>query len=256
MSLIYNDTTNQKGIVQVYEKEAGFNRGDVSGSITKMKDLATDINLALDDYFALALAASGTWVFDDSNHGDYPIIMTDLVEGQRDYPFTTDGSGNLILDIYKVMAKLEGEDGVFDEIRPVSVQTEHPTQDFYDGRNVEGVPYRYSKTANGIFLDQIPSYSQENGLKMYINREASYFNYQDTSKSPGVPGIHHRYFPLKAALDYARRTGSKRLDNLEKEVFKYEGDESQGIIGSIQRYFGRRARDERSVLRGRQREYR
>jgi len=251
MSLIYNDPTNLKGIVQVYEKEAGFNRGEISGSIMKMKDLTADVNLALDDYLALALAASGTWVFDDSNHEDYPIIMADLVEGRRDYPFTVDGNENLILDIYKVMVKLEGEDGVYDEIHPVSVQTERATQDFYDGRDVEGVPYRYSKTANGIFLDQIPSYSQTGGLKIYINREGSYFSYDDTSKRPGVPGLHHRYFALKPALDYARRTGSKRYDALAKEVFKYEGDESQGIIGSIQRYFGSRERDVRPVMRPR-----
>ncbi len=253
MSLVFNDTVNYKGIVQTYEKEAGFNLGDVSGNVQKLKSFTADCNMAMDDYLRLALKASGTWQFDDSNHTDYPIIYTDLVSGQQDYTFTIDGSENLILDIYKVV--IRDQNGYGREIYPVDVQSidgnnrYFRTADFYDGQVHSGTPTCYDKTGNGIFLDAVPDYTTDGattgiyGLEIYINREASYFNYTDTVKMPGVPGTHHKYFALKPALDYARRNNLAVLPRLEAEVLKYEGNEDRGIIGMIARDFGRRQRD-------------
>lgn len=235
MSLIFNDLVTLKGIVQEYEDEIGVAQGTVSGSTNLLKKLTAKVNLALDDYWSIALPASGTWQMDDSNHTDYPIISTNLVSGQRDYAFTTDGSGNLILDIYKVL--IADSSGVFHEAKPVDVQSERDTSSFTDGRNTTGTPYRYDKTANGIFLDPIPSYNSSGGLKVYINREPSYFSYTDTNKKPGVPGIHHRYFVLKAALDKARPTQMETKNDIQAEVLAMEA--------SIRAYFGGRERDVR-----------
>lgn len=256
MSLQYNDTVNYKGIVQTYEKEAGFNFGDISGNVQKLKSFTADVNLAMDDYLRIALKASGTWQFDDSNHTDYPIIFTDLISGQQDYTFVKDGSNNLILDIYKVVVR--DQNGYGREIYPVDQQTtdtqgtggRYPVADFYDNQPHPGVPLWYDKTANGIFLDCVPNYTTNGastgvyGLEIYINREASYFVYTDTTKMPGVPGTHHKYFALKPALDYARRNNLAILPRLEAEVLKYEGDEDRGIIGRIARDFSNRPRDE------------
>lgn len=242
MSLVFNDTTTGKGIVQMYEKEAGFNRGDISGSTSRLKDLTADVNLAFDDFTRIALAASGTWQEDDSNQTDYPIISTNLVSGQRDYTFTTDGSGNLVLDVYKVM--VASSSGIYTEIKPVDVQSQKDTDSFYSGQNTTGTPTRYDKTANGIFLDVIPNYNYTGGLKVYINREPSYFVYTDTTKKPGVPGIFHRYFALKPALDWARRNTLANYPLLASEVLKMEGDEGAGIVGTIAKYFSARTKDE------------
>lgn len=249
MSLQFSDTTNLKGIVQIYEKEIGANQGDITGNTAKMKALTADINLTLDDYFAIAIQASGTWQIDDSNHTDYPIITANLVSGQRDYTFTTDENSNLILDIYKVFAKVSATSDVYVEIFPRDAQSDSDATGFTDGRNTTGVPYYYDKTANGIFIDPIPSFNATNGLKIYINREASYFTYTDTTKKPGCPGIHHKYFALKPALDYARRNNHANVNRLEAEVLKYEGDESRGIQGSIERHFARRQRDVRKIIK-------
>src|SRR5260221_10947959 len=201
MSLPFSDTSTYKGIVQIYEKEIGANRGDISGDADKLKEFTADVNLAFDDFLEIALQASGTWQFDDSNQTDYPIITTNLISGRRDYSFVTDGSGNLILDIYKVM--VADTNGVFKEISPVDQQSADSVQtnvdSFIDGKNTSGIPTRYDKTANGIFLDLIPNYNSTEGLKVFINREPSYFISSDTTKSPGVPGIFHRYFALKPA---------------------------------------------------------
>ena len=197
----------------------------------------------MDDFWNIALPASGRWQLDDSNQTDYPIITTNLVANQRDYNFTTDETGNLILDIYRVLVLASATGTTYYDIYPVDAQSDIDTFGLTDGQDTTGTPFRYDKTANGIFLDPIPSYSATNGLKIYINREASYFTTADTTKKPGVPGILHKYFYLKPALDYARRNNLSNYNTLAVEVEKMEG---KG--GTIEKHFAFRSRDERKQL--------
>lgn len=249
MSTQFSDTTNFKGLVQIYEKEIGAERGFISDNSNRLKEFTADVNLAWDDYLAIAFKSSGKWQFDDSNHTDYPIITTNLVDGQRDYHFTTDESNNLILDIYKVAVLTSATATLYQEISPIDAQSESAGLEIVAGSTAEGVPYQYDKTANGLFLDPIPSYNATNGLKVYINREASYFTSSDTTKKPGCPGIHHRYFALKPALDYARRNSLANYARIREEVVSFEGDEEKRVQGSIERYFSRRSRDERNIIK-------
>lgn len=242
MSLNFSDTSAYRGIVQIYEKEISKDVGFISNNIDRLKALTADVNLAFDDLVAIAIQANGTWQLDDSNQTDYPIITTNIVSGQRDYSFVLDGTSNLILDIYKVYAKVSSS-GEFKELTPVDVQSDDNMKGFYDGNNTAGTPSRYDKTANGIFLDSIPNYNSTGGLKLYINREPSYFVYTDTSKKAGIPGILHKYLALKPALDYARRNTLASLPRLEIEVAKFEG--VNGVGGLIREYFGRRTKYER-----------
>jgi len=233
------------------EKECGFNRGDISGNSNLLKEFTADVNMTLDDYIALAIKSSGTWQIDDSGHTDYPIIKTNLVASQRDYSFTTDEDGNLILDIHRVFIRT-GTTEPYIEIFPVDVQSDRESiiSKIADGLETEGTPYRYDKTANAIFLDPVPDTNVTNGLKVYINREGSYFTTSDTTKKPGVPGIHHEYFALKPALRYARRKGLSNLKDLEKAVLDFEGSERLRITGKIQEYFSQREKDVRHIIKG------
>lgn len=180
-----------------------------------------DINLSLDKALDLIFKSSGRWQFDDSNHDDYPIITTSITQGQRDYPFVTDESGNLILDIYKVMVK-STTTGQYEEIYPVDVQSDQGTEGFYDGLNTEGKPYRYDKTANSIFLDQIPDETVTNGLKVYINREGSYFQTTDTTKKAGFAGLFHEYLALRPSYQYAYRNSLQNKNDLKNEMLEME----------------------------------
>lgn len=242
MSFQFNDTNLFKGLVQEYEREIGVEYGYVSGNTNRLKAFAASANRAFDDFISIGFQSSGTWQFDDTNHTDYPIITANLVSGRRDYAFTTDGSGNLILDIYKVL--VADSSGVFHEVTPVDAQTSKDTEGFWDGRDNTGVPQKYDKTANGFFLDPIPNYNATNGLKVYINREPSYFRYDDTTKKPGVPGHLHSYFFLKPALDYTRRNGLESFAKIQDEVIKYEGLQGSSVQGKIAEYFNLRSKDE------------
>jgi hypothetical protein len=201
-----------------------------------------DINLAMDKFLQIAIPASGKWQYDDSNHTDYPIVYTNLVSGQRDYSFTADENSNLILDIYRVM--VADSSGTYYDLELVDQQNKNEdTLTMVDGQNTTGEPTKYDKTANGIFLDLIPNYSATNGIKIFINREGSYFLTSDTIKKPGVDGRLHEYFAIRPSYYYALRKGLKQVGWLGNELIKYEGNE-QGVKGSIFKTYSRRSKDE------------
>jgi hypothetical protein len=241
MSIQFSDTDLLNGLVQIFEEEAGMNPGDISGSVTKLKRFAARANRAFDKYLRIAIPASGEWQYDDNNHTDYPIAKIDLVQGQRDYALLNDGSGNKILDIHKVFVK-ESATGVYKEIYPVDVQSSQgfETDSFTNGLDVQGVPFRYDKTANGIFLDQVPSYDATEGIMFYISREPSYFSYDDTTKKAGVPTCQE-YMAFEPAFAYARRNKLSNLKEIQAEVLRLEA--------AIRSHFSTRERDTTTIIR-------
>lgn len=254
MSIQFSDTSTLKGLIQLIELRLGFPSTYISGDTTRLKQFTALINMALDDYTELAIKSSGKFQWDDSNQTDYPIITTNLVSGQRSYSFTTDGSSNLILFLYRAAILPSATATLYQEIFPIDVQSDLENDIL---RNVTsgGVPYQYDKTANGIFLDPIPNYNATNGLKLWINREGSYFTTADTTKKPGTPGVHHEYFVTKPCFWYAKANNLTSLPQLEKEVVDWEGSERLGVMGRIQEYFSIRSKDERVVISGEFNEY-
>ena len=239
MSLTFNDTTTYRGIIQLIERELSFPRAHISGNTNRLLDFTAEVNLAWDNYLAIALTASGKWQFDDSNHTDHPIIKTNLISGRNDYPFTTDENSNLILDIYRVAILESATDTDYVEINPIDQQSEKHN-DLLTEVSSSSAPYEYDKTGNTIFLSPTPNYNATNGLKVYINREASYFTTSDTTKKPGCPGLHHKYFALRPSLEYARRLSLKSFNRLAEEVMKMEEE--------IKVYYSKRAKDEKNIM--------
>ncbi len=245
MSNVFNDTDSDLGLMQLYEDEIGANRGVISGNVAKKKYFTRDANLALDKYTEIAIKNSKLgWQWDDSNHTKYPIITIDITQDVRDYAFTTDEQGNLMLGIFKVLRKASST-GPYEEIFPRDVQSEYTTESFSDGLSVRAVSMEYEKAANGIFLRNLPPETIEDGMKIYINREASHFVYTDTTKMPGIPGTHHEYIAIRAARDYARRKSLKVWEKLELQVQEWEKDG-----GTIARHFATREADTRDIMSG------
>lgn len=203
-----------------------------------LAEKVVDINLALDRAIFLILQAEGRWQFDDTNHAGYPEIFTNIVSGTRRYAFTADGTGNLILEIYKVFVM--DQNGVYQEACPSDVQTQDGTESFTDGRNTAGFPYRYDKTGKWIDLDPVPDYNAVNGIKLLVNREASYFTTADTTKVPGIAGIFHEYLALRPAYFKALIDNPAMAGGLGSEMLQMEKD--------IQAHYSRRAKDQRARL--------
>ena len=236
MSLQFSDTSTQRGIVQLIDS----NVKSSSASYT-LAEKTRDINLALDKVLSIIFQAGGTWQYDDSNHSDYPILTTNIVSGQRDYAFTADSNSNLVLELYKVFVADSG--GLFTEVTPVDVPSGTAPSNYYDGLNTTGIPNSYEKMGNGIFLDPIPNYNRTAGLKIYVNREASYFTTSDTTKKPGFAGLFHEYLALRPSYQYAMRNSLPNISILQDQVLRMEAD--------IADFYKSREKDVKKVLRGR-----
>lgn len=247
MSLQFSDPSsgNRRGIVELIDDRLG-----TTASTYSLARKTRDINLALDEALAIIFAAGGTWQFDDANNTDYPIITTNLNANQRDYSFVKDGSGNFILDIYKIT--IAQPNGTFIDIFPSNQRQvpnnsqSDPVRSFYDGQNTVGTPTRFDLTGNGIFLDAIPNYSVANGLKIYINREGSYFKTTDTTKYPGFVGLFHEYLALRPIYKYAADKGMPIAGGRMKNG-SYTGIllELMNMKADIISYYGNRQRFQR-----------
>lgn len=197
-----------------------------------------DINLALDRVWSIILQASGLWHFDDNNYDDYPTITANLVSGTRNYNFALDDAGNLLLEIYRVM--VANRSGVFYDLHQIDQNRANPESlSMVDGQNVQGQPSKYNKTGKGIYLDAIPNYSYTDGIKIFIDREASYFTVLDTfynTKKPGFAGIFHEYLALRPAYQYCYRRELKKANSLKAEMIEMEQQ--------IEEFYSKRNKDQ------------
>jgi len=219
MSLQFNDTTNKNGIIQQIERACDFNEAEISGDADLLAMFTGDVNLAVDEVTAMILNADRSRNIDDFNHEKYPILTIDLLAGQRDYSFSEDEQSNLIVHIHKVMCADSG--GVLRTLEGKNQQDLGTDNDsFNDGQETSGVPTAYDKTADGIFLDPIPSYSSTDGLKVFIDREASHFTVADTDKVAGFLPLFHEYLVLKPAYRYSRDKSLPNRNSLKNDMLE------------------------------------
>lgn len=232
--MIYSDTTNRTGIVQVLEDLTSTQSASTSSYPLATK--TRDINMAFDDYQTIVTEASGTWQLDDSNHTKYPNMKFNVVSGQQDYNFTEDEQGNQVQDIYRVECK--DANGVWQLLKAYDEQSESESMSARE--LLSGTPTRYYKTANGIFLDVTPNYNSTLGIRMFFTRSPSYFLTSDTTKEPGIPNAHHRYLAVKPAYWYWLPKDSQRASLYFAELQKIEKMISDSV--------SQRVRDERPRL--------
>lgn len=236
----FSDSTNRTGIVELL--------GDLTttqAATTSSYPIASktrDINNALGNFFIMATQAAGRWQVDDTNQIDYPIITTDIVNGQQDYIMLTDESGNQILDIYKVRCK--DSSGIWHTLTQRDIQDGN--DDPINSSNTTSSPTKYDLQSNGIFLTDIPNYNSTNGLELYVTRTPSYFLSTDTTKKPGIPDVFHEYLAFRPAYFYCLAKGLPQADRY-REIL-YGADLRHGMEGAIKAYYSNRNRDEKRRL--------
>ena len=244
MSLQFNDTTGREGIIQVIEDEIGFPYGTITNNPRLLAKFTADVNIAFGELMAFIFNVGGTWQWDDTNHTTYPIVTTDLVANQQDYPFVSDEAGNLILDIYKVLFK--DANGLYREGNPVDRQTEKNTEDFSNFETGDSIDY--DKTANGIFLRRRLTENRDAGLQVFVNRENTFFTPSDTTKKPGVDARIHRYFALHPSYRYARTKQLAQKNDLRLDLYGENHRDEKSMMYLVKTIYARRERDVRKRL--------
>lgn len=142
------------------------------------------LNNALDQYWFLAAEAAPQGTFDDTNQTSAPVETQSLVSGTNAYKvssFTNEVLGILrvaVLDDSAVEYDLEYVD--FDDVADFTTTFAAATT---------GLPQYWTKLGDYIYISPSPNYSETNGLRCYVNRELSKFNWVTFTVTQASPAV-------------------------------------------------------------------
>lgn len=234
--MVFSDTTTKQGLIQDCEQLIFGNYGDITGNANRLYDFTARINRALDKVSGKIMSVDGRWQYDDTNYTDFPIGTTDLIANQADYTLSVT---HLIIEKVVILDP-SGNSLV---IYPIDIQDPSIIQYLQQPPTpVTGQPIKYDKKGNSLILYPTPNYSSTGGLTVHFKRGPSYFAYTDTTKTPGIPSIYHRYISLEASLDYAI---SKQLP-MKNDLAVLVGDQED----MVQEHYQKRSKDEPKFIRG------
>ncbi len=143
------------------------------------------LNEGLDYYFFLAAQAAPQGTFDDNTKTAAPIETQNLVSGTNAYKIT-DFTNN-VLQILRV-AVLDSDGYEHNLAYEDFEDIQDGFQEEYDTENT-GLPHAWTKVGDYIYLKATPDYNSTNGLKVYVNRELSKFQYQTFTVTIANPGV-------------------------------------------------------------------
>lgn len=196
----FSNTTTQDGLIQDCEFVAfgdnGF--GQVANNSNRLKAFTGLINRAMDKVTTLILSSDGRWEFDDTNYTDLPIGVATLVNGQQDYSLS-------VTHLRVLRVEIMDQNGDYYKIDPFDLQdiTRQGMTEFMNGA---GSPRFYDIQGGSIFLYPKPQTGYVTflaGIKIYFQRDSTYFTTADTTKEPGFAQMFHRLVSRWATYDYA-----------------------------------------------------
>jgi hypothetical protein len=235
--MVFSNTGTEKdGLLQDCEQLVFTSYGTITGNTELLADFTNRLNRAYDKGATLIMSVDNRWQWDDKNYtSSLPIAETDIVDGQKDYVLSVehlrilkvqvkDSAGNLITAHSKDIHDPEGR-AIYDQA---------PTE-------TEGIPIIYDKFADVIRLYPTPNYDKTDGLVVHFQRPPSYFATTDTTKSPGIASLFHRFLSLEASFDYAMSHGLKTKNDLFAMVEQMKKE--------VEEWYAKRSKDEQLYFR-------
>ena len=229
--MIFSNSTTKAGLVE----DIDFLVGTDSTSYP-IEQKTRNINRKYDEVVSLILQSDGKWKWDDTNNAAQPSTSITMTENTSAVaiPDTT----------YLTISRVEVKDinGNYLLLTPIN-ESEIP-QAKTEFLKTAGTPIYYEKV--GAFLNLYPkptagSVTLASGLKVYYQRDASYFATTDTTKVPGFAAPFHRILSLGGALDYAIANGMNgKINILSPLIQKMEQD--------LQTFYSSRERDSKVRL--------
>lgn len=233
-----------------------FNPGSSVGIVDEINDIcnsdnnsyplaskARRVNAALDRFFTIAFEADGRWSFDDINQTTAPLESINLVSGTEKYALDTFTSE--IIKVLRVEILDSNSQSVLLEFLD---EAEIEDRSLVQFNSQTGLPTHYRLFGKYIYLYPKPNYNMTNGLSLYFSRNKSAFTAADTTKSPGIPSLFHKYICNSAALPYLIEEQKGHKNDIAALV---EKDEM-----AIRDYFGNRNEGERHVMAMKPRNFR
>lgn len=226
--MVFSDTSNKNGAIQLCEFYCQQGDGGISGNITLFKQFTNLINIAGSEVWHLIFQLNGGWKYDDSNYTDLPQATQNLTAGTQKYalPMTA-----------LTVARIEVLDanGVYHKLQPIRMEEiDVSISSFYsnqsqNGQTSTGLPAYYRLIGSTIELFPNPAASAITataGLKVYFDRASVGFASSDTTKTFGFASEYHDIPPRKASIEWLKvnKPDSKTLDILIQDDVAREGD--------------------------------
>jgi hypothetical protein len=228
--MIFNDPINKQGIIQEID--------DICSSDNNSYPIASKtrrVNSALDRFFKLAMQADGRWEEDDITYQDYPVATTPLEANKYDYTFPSE-----LLELFRV--EIKNKEGKWVELTPID-QSDIKRDGLLELANRTGEPTHYDKQYGSLWLYPKPDYSENIGIKLYYNRKLQHFVPTDTGRKAGVPPIFNQYICRVASMPFLVEKVKANKNDISQLI---QQDEIE-----VKKYYSRRGRDEKPVIRAR-----
>lgn len=201
-SIAFSDTTNKNGIIQTCEFWTNLGDTGISGDSTLLKVFTTRINEAFDRLMPLLLSYCDKPRWDDLNHTDLPIATLNIVSGQSDYSVATDDNSLNILNLTGLSILPSSTATLYVELERMTMDDPRAQAAMSPNSTDTAIPTHFLEVGNTVFLHPQPNYSVAAGIKIFFERDPSYFLSTDTTKKPGIPRPFHGLLPLYASHDW------------------------------------------------------
>lgn len=224
--MVFSDTTNKNGLVQLFEFWARMPDGTATGTL--LKQITARINSAYDNIMPLLLQFSDKVRFDDTlNIGDRPIGLINMASGQSDYTIYTDDNTIAILNMTDVRILQSSTGTQYFTLEKMTADDDRALEAMSPNPTVTGTPTHYLESGNTIFLYPKPNYSATNGIQLFFQRDFDRFTSSDTTQEPGIPTPFHELLVLYAALDWNmvnRSEDASLLNRIQQRITRKEDD--------------------------------
>jgi len=233
----FNDTTNLSGMIQEAETWLfGSNYGAISGNTEMLKTFTRLINYGLEETSSRIKKLGGRWQYADTNNAGISPATTDLSNGINKY----------VLDLshYDIQAiEVVDANGKSRLLKPIDINTIQDRGDtITDYKNVAGLPEEYDISGDILTLYPAPatgSVTMNEGLRVFFLGDTNYFDYTDTTKTPGIPKPFHDLPVLFACAKHAK---SNSMNDKAREL----DSEIQKRLVELSDHLGSRNKDERN----------
>lgn len=245
--MVFNDTTNKRGLIQRYERHSQLGDGVVSGDTDFLKVATVDINETIYQITNEIILADDGFEFDDQTKTDYPVATTPLIAGRRDYQFDSIS-----------FLKLKRLDVSWDGAKYYRARS-FDSGSYADGlgnddtvdANFNRTEPRYDlKSVNLWLYPRATATDVSNGGKIRLEYTRAYteFEYTDLTKEPPIDRPFHDLIAIGAALRNPDVTADQYV-KLEK-LFGVKRPDGiwTGGMGQVIAHYGSRDEEEQLVF--------
>lgn len=214
--MVYSDTTNKNGIVQLAEWGLGFPDGTISGDSYNLAIFTSIANTVQYDILIATMRHIDGWDIDDSNYTDFAISTTPLLIDQRDYKFPTNLLKIKRMDISYDATSVDDANATWYRANPID------SKEMGDGLgNDAKTDARFTKTdprydpKNGSF-DIYPRSTDGVGfIRIEFDRTIDPFLVSSTTKEPGIDVTFHDLLVTGIKLKWAVAQDMEKAKSLK-----------------------------------------